>query len=141
MTKKYFIDTCIWRDFYEDRLSKSRRNLGKEATDLFIRILKSKDNILFSESLYWELKKEYAVKDIDDMLNILFLTKVLVRIEVTKEEFMEAKKLAEDRNIPFVDCLNAVQARDYKAIMISQDMHFLENLKDIIKTKKPSDIT
>ena len=141
MTKKYFIDTCIWRDFYEDRLSKSGRNLGKEATDLFIRILKSKDNILFSESLYWELKKEYAVKDIDDMLNILFLTKVLVRIEVTKEEFMEAKKLAEDRNIPFVDCLNAVQARNYKAIMISQDMHFLENLKDIIKTKKPSDIT
>ena len=70
MPKKYFTDTCIWRDFYEDRLSKSGRNLGKEATNLFMRILKSKDNILFSESLYWELKKDYDVKDIDNMLNI-----------------------------------------------------------------------
>jgi hypothetical protein len=141
MPKKYFIDTCIWRDFYEDRLSKSGRNLGKEATDLFMKIVKNKDNVLFSESLYWELGKDYDRKDIDDMLNVLSFMKVLVRVEITKEEFTEAKKLALDRNIPFVDCLNAVQARNNCAIMISQDFHFLENLKDVIKSEKPSEIS
>ena len=48
---EYFIDTCVWRDFYEDRFSKSKKPLGKYAADLFIKILKNKDKILFSESL------------------------------------------------------------------------------------------
>jgi len=51
MVEKYFIDTCIWRDFYEDRFSKSGRHLGKYVTELFIKILKRKDKILFSESI------------------------------------------------------------------------------------------
>lgn len=140
MPKKYFIDTCIWRDFYEDRLSKSGRNLGKEAADLFMRIIQDKDCILFSESLYWELGKDFDKKDIDDMLNILSFMQLLTRVDITKEEFIEAKKISSKRDIPFVDCLNAVQARNHNAVMVSQDMHFLESLKDIINTKKPSEI-
>src|SRR3989344_8005590 len=102
MKKIYLLDTCIWRDFYENRFSKVGRPLGKYATDLFMNILKNKDKILFSEALIWELKKDYEEKDVNHMLNLLFLNKTLVRIEITKEEYLEAKKLSQLRNIPFI---------------------------------------
>ena len=140
MKKIYLLDTCIWRDFYENRFSKIGRPLGKYATRLFMKILKDKNKILFSEALILELKKDYEEKDVNDMLNLLFLNKTLERIEITKEEHLEAKKLSQERNIPYIDCLNAIHARNYKAIMVSQDDHYFKNLIDITKTIKPEDI-
>lgn len=140
MTEKYLLDTCVWRDFYEDRFSKSGKPLGKYATELFIKILKNKDKIIFSEALIWELKKDYKEKEIYDMLNLLFLNKVLVQIEITREEYSEAKKLSQERNLPFVDCLNAVHARNHKAVLVSQDEHYLKSLSDVSKTVKPEQI-
>ncbi|MBN2368106.1 hypothetical protein JXC34_03730, partial [Candidatus Woesearchaeota archaeon] len=60
MKKKYFLDTCIWRDFYENRFGQGGRPLGKYATDLFMKIMKKKDQILFSKSLVMELKRDYG---------------------------------------------------------------------------------
>ena len=141
IVKKYLLDTCIWRDFYENRISKTGRPLGEYSHKLFMKIFKDKYQILYSESLIWELKKDYDDKEIEDMLNLLFLAKVLVRIEIAKEEHLEAKKLALERNIPFVDCLNAVHARNYKALLVSQDLHCLKNLKDIAKAVRPEEIS
>jgi predicted nucleic acid-binding protein len=140
MVQKYFLDTCIWRDFYELRKSKSGRELGLEAELLILKIIKRKDLILFSESLYKELKNDYTLEEINYMFQILFLAKVLVKIDISKDEFYEAKKLAIERNLPFIDCLNAVQARNNQAIMVTQDKHFFESLKDITLAKKPSEI-
>lgn len=140
MAEKYLLDTCIWRDFYENRFSKSGKPLGKYATNLFMKIIKSKDKILFSESLVWELKKDYEEKEIYDMLNFLSITKILIKIEITKKEYLEGKELSQKRDLPFVDCLNAIHARNHKAIMVSQDQHFFQNLSDITKPIKPEDI-
>ena len=139
--KIYLLDTCVWRDFYENRFSKIGKPLGEYATDLFMKILKSKNKILFSEALVWELKKDYEEKDINDMLNLLFLNKTLTRIEITKEEHLEAKRLSQERNLPFIDCLNVIQAKNHKALMISQDDHYLKYLTDIVKTLKPEQIS
>lgn len=38
----YILDTCIWRDFYEDRYGQGRRPLGKYASKFFMKILKTK---------------------------------------------------------------------------------------------------
>jgi len=141
MTKKYLLDTCIWRDFYENRFSKSGRHLGGYAAKLFINIIKHKDEIIFSEALIWELKKDYKEKDIDDMLNLLFLNKILINIPITKEEYKKAKNLAQERNLPFIDCLNAVQARNHNAMLVSQDDHYLKGLSDISKAVKPQHIS
>ena len=134
---KFYLDTCIWRDYFEDRFSKSGRPLGEHAAKLFLRIVKNHDKILFSESLIWELKNKYTLDEINQMLNLLFHSGVLERIQITKEEFKEAKTLAQKRNIPMVDCLQAIQARNHGAILISQDKHIIENLKDIAKTRRP----
>jgi predicted nucleic acid-binding protein len=141
MAEKYILDTCIWRDFYEDRFSRSGAPFGKYASDLFMKILKNKNKILFSESLIRELKRDYEEKDINDMLNLLVFNKVLIRIDITKEEYSEAKKLAQERNVPFVDALNAVHARNYKAIMVSTDPHFFRDLSDIVKPVNPEKVS
>jgi PIN domain nuclease of toxin-antitoxin system len=138
--KLFYLDTCIWRDFYEDRYSKSGKPFGKYAADLFIKILNKKYKILYSETLLWELNKDYDKNEIRDMLNFLLICKVLVKIEITKKEFIESKKLAKERNIPFIDCINAIQARNHRATMVSQDKHFFENLSDIVKTVRPEEI-
>jgi predicted nucleic acid-binding protein len=136
----YLVDTCVWRDFYEDRFSKSGKHLGKFATDFFMKILKRKDLILFSEGLIREMSNDYERKEIDDMLNLLINSNVLIKIEITKEEFLEAKQLSEKRNLPFIDCLNAIQARNNKAILITRDEHFFKNLSDITKPSRPENI-
>lgn len=138
--KYYLIDACIWRDFYENRFSKVGNPLGQYATDLFFKILKRKDKIIFSKTLIWELKKKYSLEEINNLLNLLFLSNVLINIEITKDEHIEAKRLAEERNVPFVDCLNSIQARNHNFIMVSQDKHYIKDLYDIIKTIKPQEV-
>ncbi len=141
MEQKYLLDTCIWRDFYENRFSLSGNPLGKYATNLFMQILKRKDKILYSEALVWEMKKDYDIEEIFDMLNVLIMGKILLKIDITKEEYSEGKTLCQERNLPFIDCLNAIQARNHKAILVTQDKHFFENLSDITKSVKPQDIS
>lgn len=127
-------------DFYEDRFSKAGNPLGEYATNAFMKILKKRDKILFSESLVRELSRDYGEKDINDMLNLLFMGGTLIRVEITKEEYLEARELSEKRKLPFVDCLNAVQARNHNAVVVSQDEHFTKNLSDIVKVIKPQDL-
>lgn len=141
MADKYWFDTCIWRDFYENRFSKAGNPLGEYATNAFMKTLRKGNKILFSESLVRELYKDYGKDEINEMLNLLFISNILVKVEITKEEYLEAKELSEKKKLPFVDCLTAVQARNHKAIMVSQDEHFTKNLLDIVKVTKPQDLS
>ena len=137
---KYWIDTCVWRDFYEDRFSKSGKPLGEYATKAFMKILKKRDKILFSESLIKELQKDYKKEEVNKMLNLLFISDVLIRVEIKKEEYLEAKTISESKKLPFVDCLNAIQARNHQAIIVSQDEHFTKILSSIVGVVKPQDV-
>ena len=61
------------------------------------------------------------------------------RIQITKEQFEEARKLAKQRNIPLGDIIHAIVARDNEAQLVSRDWDF-ERLKDITKAKLPEDL-
>jgi predicted nucleic acid-binding protein len=137
MSQKYIVDSCIWRDFYEDRMSKSGRSLGKEASVFLLKVLKERDTILFSDELIKELRIRYSELEINDMFRIFQLNNLLRKIEMTREESIAARKLVFERKLPFADCLNAVQAKNHDATLISQDRHILINLKDIAKVSKP----
>jgi len=139
MEKLYLLDTCIWRDFYENRISKQGKDFGSDAAKLFIKIIMEKGKILFSEILVEDLRRCYSEKEIIEMLGLLELNKVLVKTAISKEEHIEAKKLSKERKLPFTDCLNAVLARTNDALLVSQDRHF-EKLKDIARTARPKEI-
>ncbi|MFC1733265.1 type II toxin-antitoxin system VapC family toxin [candidate division KSB1 bacterium] len=141
MPKSYYLDTCIWRDYLEERHTLSGRPLGEYAAKFFQKIIKSRDKILFSDSIIIELKRKYSLEEINQILNLLFLIGILNKIIITKDEFTEAKQLAIAREIPLGDCLHAILARNHGAILVSQDKHILNNLSDIVKTRRPEQIT
>lgn len=136
----FWFDTCVWRDFYEGRVSKSGSPLGRYATDAFMKVIKNGDKILFSEVLVRELKRDYDENEITDMLNFLFLSDVLISVQINRDEYLEAVSLSKARNLPFVDCLIAIQARNNNAIVVSQDLHFTKDLIDIVKVIKPQEL-
>lgn len=140
LMKKYLVDTCIWRDFYENRTNKFNRNLGKLASDFFLKAIKNKFTILFCESLIWELRKEYNLKEINELLGLLDVQGILKRLEIEKKEHEYALFLSKKRKLPYVDCLTALLAKKHNAEIITRDKHFLVNLKDIATALRPEDI-
>ena len=140
MTKRYFIDTCIWRDFFEDRFSKTNRPIGGYANKLFQKIIKERQIVFYSPLIIKELNLRYNLSEIEIMLNILYKIGLLQKIVPTNNEIIEAEKLSIQRNIPFVDCLNAIQARNNDLIMVTQDKHYFEKLFDFTRSKRPEDL-
>jgi predicted nucleic acid-binding protein len=137
---RYYLDTCIWRDFYESRISRDGKAIGECAYNLILKLLSRKQNILFSEFVVMELEREYSEQEIEEMLGFMLNTGLLTRIEPNKDEVNEAKSLAAYRKLPFIDCLNAIMARDNDAILVTRDAHFFQSLKDITDALKPEDI-
>ena len=139
MAEKYYFDTCIWRDHYENRYGLTGKPLGKYATELFMHVIRNKYILFFSEFIVRELKSDFDEKEINDMLNVLFMTGILNRVEISEENYKEAKKIGTERNLPPGDVLHAILARNNNAILISQDEHH-QKLKDIVEVKKPEEI-
>lgn len=136
---KYFVDSCIWRDFYEGRFSRSGRDLGRAASKFFEKVMRERHKMLYSDEVISELKKDYSIESIERMLSIFFLLGLLQKVDTKEEEHKEAIQLVIERKLPYVDCLVAVQARNHGAIAVSQDIHFKEWLSDIVEVLKPKD--
>ena len=137
--KSFYVDSCIWRDHYENRRGQKGRPLGEYATNLFMKIIENQDTILFSDLIVKELKIAFDNKDVEDMLRIISLLKILKRVEIRQEDQIEAKKIANERGLPSGDVLHAILARNNNAILVSQDKHF-QQLKDIVEVKKPEEL-
>lgn len=74
------------------------------------------------------------------MLTVLFMMNILVRIDITEAEQIEAEALSKTRDLPIIDCLIAVQARNHGAVIVSQDKHLLNDLQDIANAIRPQDL-
>lgn len=137
MAKKYYFDTSIWLDFFEDR---DEPNLPKSqwATDLLNKIVINNDKIVYSDNTIHELIiNKYSSYEIDNLFKPFKL--ILIFVEATEKQVRKAKDLALKRKIPKRDALHALISRDNKAIMITLDRHF-QKLLDITKPKKPQDL-
>ena len=66
MTNKYYIDACIWRDFYENR-SDRFRPLGDWAFDLFRMIIETQSTVFYSDLIVDELSIAYDKKGIKEI--------------------------------------------------------------------------
>jgi predicted nucleic acid-binding protein len=136
---KYYFDSCIWKDHYENRFGPGGRPLGDYATRLFMKVMKNRDTLLFSELVVEELKLRHDKVEIDRFFNIISLLGILKLVDITKEERMEAKLIAAERGVPFHDALHAIIARDNDAIIVTQDRHFNE-LVEVVVAKRPEEL-
>ena len=136
MAEKYYLDTSIWMDYYEDRKDPSK-DLGEFAFILLCKLLSTKTKIVVSSFLLRELQVSYSL----DMIRGLTLPfdKLMERVDVSDNQRDEAKKVAEERHVPKGDALHAILARDNNAILVSRDKHF-QLLTDICEVVKPEEI-
>ena len=139
MEERYYLDTCIWRDHYENRFGKTGRPLGKYATKLIMKILSDKNVILFSEFTIRELRKDLTKEEINDMLNLLFISGTLKKVGISEEEYREARKISKEKGLPLGDVLHVIISRNNKAVLVSQDWHF-KKLKNLVSVKAPEEI-
>src|SRR3989344_7096801 len=134
--KRYYFDTSIWLDFIENR-NEPNMPKGEWAKMLVEKIIHENSKIIFSDMNYQELERiGYSRYEIDEFM--LYISEFIIIVESEPAQFSRAKDLSKKRNIPLLDAIHALLARDYNAILITLDRHFLE-LTDIIKSNKPAD--
>jgi len=135
--EKYYLDTSIWLDFFENR---NEPNLpkGDWAHKLLDKLIENNGKAIYSDILILELGLVgYQPDEIEKLFEDL--KSILIFVESTEKQMRKAKDLSSKRNIPKGDALHALIARDNKALLITLDNHFKE-LLDITKPKRPQDI-
>lgn len=135
--KKYYLDTAIWIDLYEDRKGFDKEPLGDFAWELLSSILANNNKIILSDFIIKELEAKYSLEQINGLFRPF--KDVLIKVFLTKKQKDEAKKLIKNRNLPKGDAIHAIIARDNKAVLITRDKHFAE-LESISKYFKPEDV-
>lgn len=133
---KYYFDTSIWFDYFENRSDKFRP-LGEWAFALLAQIRERKDVLLISDVVLQEFAVKFTELQIKDLLKPF--VSVLVEIAATDKQNIEAGIIARIRKLPRADALHAVLARDNDAILVSRDNHF-GILCDIAQVRKPEDL-
>lgn len=135
---KYYLDSCIWRDYWEDRRD-NMRPLGEFALNFLNKIIDNQDFVVVSNLVRKELSTRFSYEQIKEIFKIISDEYLLVDITYTESQVKEAALISKSRNVPFGDALNAILARDNNSILISRDRHY-EELQDICLAKKPEDL-
>lgn len=135
---KYYLDTCIWRDYFENRKD-DYNNLGDFALEFIKKVNKNKETILYSETVIEELSKAYTDEEIKEILNVIDNKSLLIKVEIDRKDLIEAKKISDANKIPVGDAIHAIAARNNNAIIITRDVDFLK-LRNIAKSKKPEEL-
>jgi len=134
---KYYADTSIWIDLYEDRKGFNNEKLGDYALDLFYFIIDKNHKLIISDMLIKELGINYTTAQINGMMKIY--GNLIEKVKITTKQRDEAKKLSLERNLPYGDALHAIIARDNNLILVTRDNHF-KKLTDISKYYKPEEL-
>ena len=137
MAEKYYVDTSIWIDLLEDRKGYNNEPLGDFALKLFSLIKAKKSTLIISDLLIRELEGYYSLEEINGMM--LPFQKIIEKLVARKEQRVEARKIAEERNLPPGDCLHAILSRDNNFILITRDKDF-KLLEDISNHHKPEEL-
>ena len=133
---RYYFDTSIWLDFFENRNEPSLSK-GDLARKLIDKIIRENGKIICSEAIKNEMiSLKYSRYEIESLF--LPYKKIILWTHTNKKQFGKAKDLSKRRNIPLLDVLHAILAKDNRATLITRDGHF-DKLRDIILKRRPED--
>lgn len=138
MTERYYLDTSIYLDYYQNRTD-SYRPLGDFAHRLLATIEERKDQLLISDFLLLELEKHCSKEQVKSIFEIISVKSCVLKVDISSQQRLEAREIAIKRNVAFGDALHAILARDNNATLVSRDKHFLL-LLDVSNVKKPEDL-
>lgn len=136
MPRRFYFDTSIWIDLFENR-NEPNFPKGQLVLKLLEKILKINSQVIYSELNIEELQ-DYGFADYE--INQFFrpLENFIIFTEYTEKEARRAKDIAIRRKIPRKDALHAIIARNNNATLIAFDKHF-QKVKDLTNPKRPQD--
>ena len=136
MPEKYYLDTAIWIDYYENRKDKYRP-LGEWAHKLLSLIEEDGHIIIVSDIIIRELGNHLTNEQIQTILKAY--QKNIIQVGLSEAQYREARELAKAHDIPAGDAFHIIISRDNQAILVTRDHHF-EGFKDIVEIAKPEEI-
>ena len=137
MEQRFYLDTSIWIDLYEDRKGYLDEPLDDFAFELILFIRKNNHKIVLTNFLMSELQRRITLEEINGMLKPF--EKLIETMIVSEEQLQEAKIICKKKQVPFGDAVHAIIARDYDLILVSRDKHF-KLLEEISKCNKPEEL-
>jgi len=125
MVQKFYLDTAIWRDYFEDRKD-GIRPLGEFAFQFLKRCEERKDFVIVSTAVRKELLDYYS----EERVNAVFSSfkDTIIDVEYSKGQAAEAFSfwVGHKKKFPLYDVLHSIIARDSCAVVIARDRHFEE---------------
>jgi len=136
---KFYLDTCIWRDFFEDRFD-GLKPLGEFAFRFLKQCKERKIPIIVSDAVVFELRHYFSQERVDEVFS--HFGNIIVNVFATPQQFSEANKewVKRGKKLPFDDVLHAVLAKHHKSVLVTRDSHFFDFLTSIVEVEKPEDI-
>ncbi len=134
----YYFDTQIWIDHY---LKRGQNGIyGEQALRLILKVITEDSKVIFSNFNEKEMK-DIGLSDME-IYSLLSMIKPnhIKRVSVTKVQFAEARRLANQRDVPLGDAVHAVLARDHEATLVSRDEKDFSKLKDVTYFREPNDL-
>lgn len=125
MVQKFYLDTAIWRDYFEDRKD-GIRPLGEFAFQLLKKCHQRKWIVLVSPEVEKELLAYYPRERVEQVFSSF--KDIIVKVSYSKEQVSEALTfwVKTRKEFPFSDILHSVIARDNCATLVCRDRHFFE---------------
>jgi hypothetical protein len=117
---KYYIDACIWLDYFKDR-NDGLKPLGEFAFNFLKKCLKKNDKIFFSKMVVFELKSN----GLDFFQVSKEFSLIIEEVFPSKKDLNDAKKLSVSKKIPFGDAFHYVLSKTNNSILVSRDNHLL----------------
>ncbi|MEK6957602.1 MAG: PIN domain-containing protein [archaeon] len=137
MAQKFYLDTAIWRDYFEDRKD-NLRPLGEFAFRFLKDCEKKGCTILYSSLVVEELESHYSKERVAEVFSSF--RHMLAEVPISGVQISEARKIVSStEGTHLKDAVHAVLAKDNGATMIARDKHF-EALTEIVEVAKPEDI-
>lgn len=134
MKLKYYLDTCIWVDLYEERTGYFGEPFGDWAWKVLSLIKETESKLIITDILIEELLVRYLPEEIRGMMN--FFKENIEKIKLIEKQKEAARKITLERNLPLGDVLHAIIARDHNLLFVTRDNHF-RKLIDITKFLHP----
>jgi len=135
--KKFYLDTAIWRDYFEDR-NDGLRPLGEFAFQFLKNCDKKGYTVLYSGLVVQELKSAYSKERITELFSSF--KHFLVKVSISNEQLLEARKISISTDGTHLkDIIHSILAKDNGAVMITRDRHF-DVLANIVEVSKPEDV-
>jgi len=131
---RYYVDTCIWIDYWENRYD-NLRPLGEFAAN-FLSNLTETDIVYYSKLSIRELRKQYSIDIITSIFDIV--KDKLVFLETFENDVTYANTIIFSGLAHDADAMHIALAKRVGATLVTRDKEIL--FAGIVKAFKPEDL-